>query len=680
MHSGRLLVSSLIPWMVLSGAAAADPSSDHPFLFLTREDVDRVRTHAAPGAPFEALAREWSDKARSRKIDELPDLERAWWEEARKKPWGDVYPEVFHHTWIVPQQWSDLAVTCARASLLEPELATRGREVLLQLADYTFEFEHYDVGMNYTVWGMQALEAYDILHDGFSEGGRKRLDGFFRRMVEAVEKNDRYWVEHEPGGALNNHYAWHKLGMAALGLFYGRGALVEKALRGPKGVFLLMEHGFTDDGLWLEGSIPYQLAATAPLVKLAELLENAGYPTKLWGHETGDGYTLEGAYDALFGLLLPDRTLPPVGDSYARRPHLGTSPDWEILYRRLREPRYAWLLADQGDRSPRALFFGLPELPAAEPPAQLSRLWPGHGYVALRSAEGPDYWTGRGWTVFATYGSNPVHANADKLSILLFADGHLWLPDCEAKTGAEHAFSARVQSELNRATLCHNALLVDGRSQRPPDRRLDLIEYRVLPEARRFTIADLAGRLYPGVSQMRTCVVRDEYVLDFLQVASNTERDLAWCVHVDGSPSASSVETKEPFELPDGPPWKYLRDPRRAGVSGRFWEVFRHGGNGFRVDLRLDGDGEIVTCGFPIRDTGRAGSLPMRMVRVLRASTWFAAVYRCGESLGEGAEVTVERGVLDTWSITVRLDGRTWKHAVPRLGLPQAAGGMHKES
>ena len=73
-------------------------------------------------------------------------------------------------------------------------------------------------------------------------------------------------------------------------------------------------------------------------------------------------------------------------------------------------------------------------------------LWPEMGYVALRSNAGTNYWSGQGWSLFATFSGQPVHEHADKLSLILFADGHLWLPDSEAKPSAEHAFSSITQT------------------------------------------------------------------------------------------------------------------------------------------------------------------------------------------------------------------------------------------
>jgi hypothetical protein len=37
------------------------------------------------------------------------------------------------------------------------------------------------------------------------------MDAFFDRALAAIIRSDEYWIAHEPGGKINNHYAWHKL-------------------------------------------------------------------------------------------------------------------------------------------------------------------------------------------------------------------------------------------------------------------------------------------------------------------------------------------------------------------------------------------------------------------------------------------------------------------------------------
>lgn len=620
------------------------------------------------------LATDLVQYARTNRIEELPVLDRRWWETARTKPWAETYPEVFRHTWQVPGRWAELARACARASLLGggSEMAAKAKRLLLALAEYSFEFEHYDVGMNYTVWAVQALEAYDLLWAQFSALERARLDAFFHRWLAAVQQSDAYWVAHQPGGALNNHYAWHKLCLVAMGLFYDRPELVEQGLRGPKAVECMLQHGFKDDGLWLEGAIPYQLAATAPLVQMAELLENARSAYSLYGWQTADGRNLKQAYDALLGLLWPDRTLPTVGDCYGQRRHLGESADYEVLFRRFNEPAYAWLLADRPSRSPEALFRGVPKLPTASPPPQRSRLWPEMGYVALRSQEGVSYWTGKGWSVLATYSARPVHEHADKLSVQLFGDGHLWLPDLEARSSAAHAFSSAVQRELNRHTLCHNTLMVDGQNQSLPGRPLDLMEFSVLPTVKRASFGDLQGQLYPGVRQLRTVVVRPDYVLDFHQARAEAVRQFSWLTHVNGEPQGRPPPGLEPVQWPPAAPWRYLKHARKTRAGSHYSERFAAPRPGrsdsvLQLDLWSDRPLEVVQCEFPQDDRPEPETLPMRLAQCQSTQAWFLALYRLGDTERLPAQATVRPAELQTWHVQLQLGSRTFSHVVPRL-------------
>ncbi len=664
-------------------SCAAGPSPDtrqHPCLFITDQDGQRARAASKTNDSYNQLAKAVIDTAATNDIPALPVLETNWWIEARHRPWAQTYPEIFHHTWVQPWKWADFARTCARAALLSQseKYADKGREALLKLSDYSFEFEHYDVGMNYTVWTTAALEAYDILYDQFSDVERGRIDSFFQRYREAVRKNDNYWVKHEPGGKLNNHYAWHKLGIAMTGLFYGQPEDVDYALKGPKGVYEMMNQGFRDDGLWLEGSIPYQFAETTPLVIMAQLLENAGYPESLFSYRNNQSIGLKDTYKALVRLLLPDRTLPTIGDCYARRPHVAEGPDWEVLYRRFREPACGWLIRDRGIRAPTALFWGRPELPQVVAPVQVSGHWPEMGYVALRSNEGTGYWSGAGWTVFATYSGQTVHEHADKLSIILYADGHLWLPDREARTSAEHAFSASTQGVLNRQTLGHNTLLVNGLSQTSVGHRLDFLGFTNTGSLKQVSIGDLNGRLYRGVRQLRTVAVTKDFVLDFFQAASDAPSEFAWLTHVDGERIGGSPAPREPVSLPKDAPWSYLRNPRAVVASGPAWEAFRvpaGGGQGtsgvssvsrpfFRMDLQSDAPMDVIQCAFPKDDSASPELMPMRIFKRHGTSAWFAAVYRTGDQPPESCSLSVRRGATG-WSIMVGRNGQCFE--IPSL-------------
>jgi len=289
------------------------------------------------------------------------------------------------------------------------------------------------------------------------------------------------------------------------------------------------------------------------------------------------------------------------------------------------------------------------------------------GYVALRSDAGTNYWSGRGWSLFATFSGQPVHEHADKLSLILFADGHLWLPDLEARTSAEHAFSSLTQGELNRQTVCHNTLLVDGHSQRLMGQRLDLVECTNAPGLQRATIGDLQGRLYEGVRQLRTLIVTEHYVLDFFQAASAAPHEFAWLTHVDGEPAGGSLRATNAVTWPTSAPWSYLREPRGASATGQVWECFSDGQHTFRMDVLADGPAEVVHCGFPRDDSRAAPTIPMRLFKRQGTNAWFLAAYRLVQKPGEPVELKVAPGGAGQMAITLRLDGKGSQHTVPRL-------------
>jgi hypothetical protein len=263
-----------------------------------------------------------------------------------------------------------------------------------------------------------------------------------------------------------------------------------------------------------------------------------------------------------------------------------------------------------------------------------------------------------------------VHENADKLSIQVFADGHLWLPDCEAASSAEHAFSSKVQGELNRQTLCHNTLLVDGRSQRFPGRRLDLVEYHGLPSVKRASLGDLAGQLYPGVRQLRSLVVRPEYVLDVFQAQCGEPRELAWLMHVDGASVAGSVKETKPVQFLKEAPWLYLRDGKMAIDGGRYWECFRHAkaASLLRVDVATSGPAEVFCAGFPRDDSPHPETFPMRLLQQRSRGAFWAAVYHRVQRPEQAVELSVLPGELQTLEVSLKIEGREFNHVVPRLG------------
>ncbi|MCX6376950.1 MAG: heparinase II/III family protein, partial [Armatimonadetes bacterium] len=220
------------------------------------------------------------------------------------------------------------------------------------------------------------------------------------------------------------------------------------------------------------------------------------------------------------------------------------------------------------------------------PPSVESRVFSEHGYVILRSIEGKEYWDSDSWAAFLSFDLNSVHSHADKMNLILFGRGKTLAPDPEAIASVQHAFSSQVQRELNRSTICHNTLMVDGRGHAGIGEKLSLIDFERSPDVKTATIADLKGLVYPGVKMQRTVIVTDGYVLDVFQAVSETEHTYDWLFHaLDDEGKTRMYGGFQPTLLPDVAPWSWLRNPRSA-VLDRSWHAdWRQGDVRFRLTM-----------------------------------------------------------------------------------------------
>jgi hypothetical protein len=75
----------------------------HPCLFLNDHRVEVAKYNIAHHAWAAGIYHQVKlDGDRLAKM-ELPKFETAWWQEAKKKRWQDIYPENMRHTYYVPR-------------------------------------------------------------------------------------------------------------------------------------------------------------------------------------------------------------------------------------------------------------------------------------------------------------------------------------------------------------------------------------------------------------------------------------------------------------------------------------------------------------------------------------------------------------------------------------------------
>jgi hypothetical protein len=434
-------------------------------------------------------------------------IDPSWWADVKDKPWSETYPVIYQKTCLDPVRimlggyYAGLNYTIAGS---EEDLAA-ARKILLHLADYSFEFDHYDVGMNYAVWG---------------------------------------------------HYALN-------------------------------------------------------------------------------------AYDSMFGVLFPDGSVPPIGDAYARRIKLADEFTYVHAHKAYRDPRYAWLLKNAEHKRAELLFIGI-DTKGGKSAQITSRLYDEHGYAFLRDRADDDYWNSDGWCAFLTFDKSGVHCNQDKLSLMLFGCGKLLIPDVEAKATVPHAFSAKVQRQLNRSALSQNTVMIDSRDQRGIGEVLSVVEFTDSPGEKSVTAADFKGLLYEGVEQSRTIVVTSDYVLDVFQITAETERDIKWIIHTIGTPDAqkSSVELKaSDIKLPGAGSW--LRDFRSATTDQPIRLEWSEDSVNFAMTMAGAAKTRLITCGYPTSDEPDCPTVPMVLIERRASATVYAAVYQARrQQLGE---IQIER-------------------------------------
>jgi hypothetical protein len=177
-----------------------------------------------------------------------------------------------------------------------------------------------------------------------------------------------------------------------------------------------------------------------------------------------------------------------------------------------------------------------PDIPALErkhvdigPPTYRSTNMPAAGMAVLR-----DGWDRDDAYLVLDYGPHGGgHGQLDKLTFILFDDGHQWIPDA---ADAPHYSIFPEQRTWHRQTAAHNTVLVDEESQRPTTGRLLCFE---ADEEIGFVCAN-SGEAYEHVVHTRTVLhPHDEYFLfhDVVESRDNKEHLTEWLLHVYGEPA-----------------------------------------------------------------------------------------------------------------------------------------------
>ena len=81
----------------------------HPCLLVNQHMIQAAKENIAAHAWAAETCHHLKLDADKLDAMQLPKFETAWWQEAKKKPWKDIYPEEMQHTYYVPRPATELA-------------------------------------------------------------------------------------------------------------------------------------------------------------------------------------------------------------------------------------------------------------------------------------------------------------------------------------------------------------------------------------------------------------------------------------------------------------------------------------------------------------------------------------------------------------------------------------------
>lgn len=418
------------------------------------------------------------------------------------------------------------------------------------------------------VFGSPALSAAD------HEAIRSRL------ILPMLQNIDKYKA------GQNNWQAWHNAAMFAGGAVINDPRWMRKAIFGgppDNKVMRLLgdsvhderipdgkgKHGFlwqlkastTEDGMWYEMSWGYHFYALNALVSLAESARCAGMD--LW-HAPG----FENLFTMPVECVMPNGAMPRFGDDVRT---IISSPDlYEPAYAAYRNPV---LLAALSDKITfQTIAHGRTPGPQAKPVQLASRLFKDTGLAILRS--NGDAELAAAFT-FGPYGG--YHGHLDKLSFVLFGFGEELAVD--PGRARVQAYRLPIHANWYKATLSHNAVLVDGQSQAPAGGKI--IAYTNTPKLT--AIVAECDQAWPGVTQRRTLILTDQCLLVFDDLSAKDPHRFDWLYHNRGTNLVVMESAPEPCPDTGLAGAEYLGEPRAFQTDAAVQAIFK----GTKVDTHL---------------------------------------------------------------------------------------------
>ncbi|MBN1845764.1 MAG: alginate lyase family protein [Sedimentisphaerales bacterium] len=388
----------------------------------------------------------------------------------------------------------------------------------------------------------QIAPAYDLIHDSgvLTPADHQVIrEGLIRPILQNIDKYK---------AGKSNWQSWHNAGLLAGGALLGEADWVRRAIDDPQNGFRRqMEISVTADGMWYENSWGYHFYTLRALVDAAEVARRL--EIDLWQDERfGRMFTLPVHYTMADGRLA--RFGDDVNSSLA-----GIRPELEAAYQTRRDPAVGALLDDRPGWE--SILYGRPPGQAGEPPKLESRLFADAGHAILRTQGAA------GLTAAFTFGPyGGFHGHFDKLSFVLYGHGRELAVD--PGRARSQAYRLPIHQKWYKATLGHNAVCVDGQSQKPAAGILELFGANKNCAA----AGARCDQAYEGVWQRRLCCLMDRYLLVLDEIQADRPRRFGWIYHNRSPRLAGSLDGECPFAKDSYIGSEYLNVQAHGPIDG----------------------------------------------------------------------------------------------------------------
>jgi hypothetical protein len=383
--------------------------------------------------------------------------------------------------------------------------------------------------------------AYDLIHDCnvlSTDDHRKIRDGLLLPMLRNIDKYK---------AGKSNWQTWHNAAMLWGGALIHDPNWVRKAITDEKnGFYYQMGACVSKEGMWYENSWGYHFYTLSALIEMAETARRLNID--LWGQER-----LKKMFTLPVYYTMADGRLPRFGDdvnSSVRR----VGRMFEPAYHAYRDPQLLPLLGARP--SFESVLLGRPAQIPAELPALQSMVFEDAGHAILRGP-GP-----AGLTAAMTFGPyGGFHGHYDKLSFVFFGLGRELGVD--PGRAASQAYRLPVHSNWYKATISHNTVLVDGRSQKPAAGKLESFDRKDDYTA----VAASCREAYPGVTHKRLLFMTGTYLLVLDELHSDDGHRFDWLYHNKGARVLCDQAQDSATAAVDCPGGEYIQRVRR-GTTG----------------------------------------------------------------------------------------------------------------